>query len=617
MHKAIAYFCYLVRPTFSVQIILSDGNKYIQGLLATQSNQLVYDNKLEQHCVFRLQKFVKNEVSGRTLVVCLNLDILNNPGRRLGEPTDIAAAGGVENVNPQRTTAPQAQGMYGNNKPNVIKPEGAGNNPNGGSARNGNPYGGGNKNPYGASSNNNAPIVRTTPGGSNFTPIANLNMYQSRWTIRARITNKSDIRTWSNARGEGSLFSIDLLDSSGTDIRATMFKEAVDKFYNILEEGKVYTFSGGRIKVANMQYNTCKSNFEVTFDQNSEIHLDNDAGDIQRNLYDFVPSIAHIEGVEANKTIDVLAIVKTVGDPTTLMSKKTGNELTKCDLTLVDDSGVEISMTLWGADKANSAPQTFGGNPVVAFRRARVSDFGGKSLSLSGGAEIRPVDCPDDVNRLEQWWSNGGSSGVGTKSLSSTGGSGGTVAPFHERQEIASIKGKHMGHGEKPDWLTFKGTISFIKKDKEGGAWYPACANTGDPCKNLYKVTQTTDGSWFCDKCQGTYPNPVRRWIFSATVEDDTCSTWISFFNPQAETLLGGEMSADQAFERFMEHNQDQDGYDSLFHKALHTEWVFKCKVKSEQVNEEQRVKTSVYALQPVDYVKESEDILAALQKWS
>ena len=346
------------------------------------------------------------------------------------------------------------QGMYANNNNNNNKPANNNNSnpakPYGGGGNN-NPYGGGSSSSRGGGSYSNAPIQRTTPGGSAFTAISNLNMYQNRWTLRARVTNKSDIRTWSNARGEGSLFSIDILDSSGVDIRGTFFKEAVDKFYSMLQEGSVYTFSGGRIKVANMQYNTCKSNFEITFDQNSEIHLQDDAGDIQRNVYDFVPSIAQIEDVEANKMIDVLAIVKAVGEPTTIMSKKSGNELTKCDLTLVDDSGVEISMTLWGEDKAKTAPQTYGGSPVVAFRRARVSDYGGKSLSLSGNADVRPVaDCPEGVQRLEQWWNNGGSSGAGTKSLSSSGGSGQKVAPFHERQDIADIKVNQSGFSPCP-----------------------------------------------------------------------------------------------------------------------------------------------------------------------
>ena len=53
-----------------------------------------------------------------------------------------------------------------------------------------------------------------------------------------RVTNKSDIRRWSNSRGEGHLFSMDLLDETG-EIRCTAFKEMCDKYYNIIEVGKV------------------------------------------------------------------------------------------------------------------------------------------------------------------------------------------------------------------------------------------------------------------------------------------------------------------------------------------------------------------------------------------
>ena len=52
------------------------------------------------------------------------------------------------------------------------------------------------------------------------------------------MTQKSDIRTWSNSRGEGRLFSLNLIDESG-EIRATGFTDVVDKFYNMLEVNKV------------------------------------------------------------------------------------------------------------------------------------------------------------------------------------------------------------------------------------------------------------------------------------------------------------------------------------------------------------------------------------------
>jgi replication factor A1 len=59
-----------------------------------------------------------------------------------------------------------------------------------------------------------------------------------RWTIKARVTQRTDIKHWSNQRGEGKLFSVTLMDETG-EIRATGFNEAVDSFFNVLEEGKV------------------------------------------------------------------------------------------------------------------------------------------------------------------------------------------------------------------------------------------------------------------------------------------------------------------------------------------------------------------------------------------
>jgi OB-fold nucleic acid binding domain. len=55
-----------------------------------------------------------------------------------------------------------------------------------------------------------------------------------RWVIKARVTSKSSVRTWANARGEGKLFSMDLIDESG-EIRATAFKEQCDKYFDMIE----------------------------------------------------------------------------------------------------------------------------------------------------------------------------------------------------------------------------------------------------------------------------------------------------------------------------------------------------------------------------------------------
>jgi replication factor A1 len=49
-----------------------------------------------------------------------------------------------------------------------------------------------------------------------------------------------------------------------------------------------------------------------------------------------------LESAEANSTIDVVGVVKRVGDMAELVSKKTGGALFKRDLTLIDESGIEV-----------------------------------------------------------------------------------------------------------------------------------------------------------------------------------------------------------------------------------------------------------------------------------
>ena len=586
------------------RLVLSDGSNHVQGMLATQLNNLVH-TQLNKFNIIRLNEFINNEVSGKNIIIILSLDVIDDgPGHKIGEPTDVYSSAGAAPTNAPRNAGGVAP-MY--NRTNGNTGGGSNNNPYTSPGVKGNPYSPSSKR------SSNAPIVHqgsaagVSPGGGpRITPIAQLNMYQNRFTIKARVTSKSDVRTWSNAKGEGSLFSVELLDSSGMDIRATMFKEAVERFYSFLEVGKVYTISGGKLKMANPKFNTCKSNFEMTLDMNSEIHLVDDTGDIKVQSFDFV-KIGALEQTPENTNVDVIGVVKEIGDVASLTSKKTGQELLKCDVTLADDTGVQVRLTLWGK-QAQEARDTLGGNKVVAFRRARVSDFGGKSLS---GGDVHVEPPIPETEELQEWWSSQGSRGGAVKSLSSTGGYG-KADSFGDRKSISDIKNQNLGYNnpEKGDYLSFKAHFTFIKKDKEGGAWYTACPNKEEPCKNRCKVTQTTDGNWMCDRCHGTYPECTRKWIFSGTVADDTCSTWISVFDEQAQQLLG--VTADEAFAQY----ENQDSYDGYFGKANHSEWVFKCRVKNETVNDGQRLKTQVVRMDPVDYTSECREMIAALEKF-
>ncbi|KAH7653511.1 Nucleic acid-binding proteins protein [Dioscorea alata] len=49
-------------------------------------------------------------------------------------------------------------------------------------------------------------------------PLVSLNPYQGNWTIKVRVTNKGNLRTYKNAKGEGHVFNVELTDEDGTQI---------------------------------------------------------------------------------------------------------------------------------------------------------------------------------------------------------------------------------------------------------------------------------------------------------------------------------------------------------------------------------------------------------------
>lgn len=606
------------------RMVLSDGSFFIQGMVATQLNDLFLTNKVTTNSVIRITSYLINSIQNRRLCVIMSFDIVDaNQTERIGDPKDFDVGfshdsvynnqNSNENSAPAASTAPPP--MY--NRTNNSDSYGGSKNNSGSPPTKPNPYASpGNRNPYsnsrssyGGGGVSNAPIVHNQSsgaGGPRTTPISQLNMYQNRFTIKGRVTSKGEVRTWANAKGEGTLMSIEVLDASGTDMRITMFKETVAKYENYFQVGDVYTITGGRLKVANSKYNTCKSNFEMTIDLNTEVVKVDDAKDIKSQLFEFI-KIGDLEQQAENSKVDIIGIVQEVGEVQKLISKRNGQELLKADVTIIDDTGVQVRLTLWG-NSATNAAQSFKDQPVVASRRARVSDYGGKTLS--GGDIFVEPDVPETED-VRRWWKSQGSRSAPLKSLSSSGG-GGRMDGFNDRKTIADIKNQHMGrNNEKGDYLTFKGHFTFLKKDKEGGAWYTACPNKDEPCRNRCKINQGTDGNYHCDRCNGTFPNCNHKWIFSATVADGMASSWVNIFDEQAQQLLG--TSADDVFVQTEQgHNEH---YDAVFAKAAFSEWIFKCRVKEEDVNGEMRLKTQVVRMEPVNYVTECRDMIAALER--
>ncbi|KAF1330063.1 Replication protein a 70 kda dna-binding subunit, partial [Globisporangium splendens] len=570
-------------------IVLSDGASYISGMLATQLAPLMESDSLQVNYVVQLKDYVGNDVQGRRY-------------ERIGSPQSIEGAKGAPvpaattSVPPPlgaRPPQPVAQPSYQQNYNSAPAPQAQ--------SYAAPSYAQLNK-PAAPSPYNRGPVVRQDPN-VRISDIQSLNPYAGgRWTIKARVTSRSPIKNWTNARGQGKLFSVDLLDSKGGEIRATMFNDAVDKFYELLRPGGVFYFAGGKIKMANRKFSNVNNDYEVSFDQHSEISPAPEDGQISQMNYAF-KKIAMIETLPADSNVDIIGVVKDVGPVAEIMSKA-GKQLFKRDISLVDDSNAEIKCTMWNEQaQADCSSWT---NNVVAIKGCRVSEYNGRSIGTLSSSSFAVNPTIPEAGHLLNWFNTGGSA-THVKSLSASSGGfgGGGLGTFSERSVVSDIKSKQLGFGQKPDYITVKGTVNFIKHDT--GIYYQACTK----CQK--KVVPDVAQNFTCEKCQTSYKTCENRYIMSVVVLDHTGSTWTTCFNDQGKVVLNGK-TADEIGE-LRETNPAL--FEAAFKEALFKQYVFRLRVKAENVQEELRVKAGVVNLEPINFVNESKDLLQAIAQYN
>ncbi|XP_031572203.1 replication protein A 70 kDa DNA-binding subunit-like [Actinia tenebrosa] len=575
------------KGTDRYRLILSDGALiHTSAMLATQLNDKVTEGEIEMKAVIRLDKYICNIIQEtRKVLIILDCTIVKKacdvPGK-IGNPKSSADLNSGQQQAQENGHQKSENGSFGGrqNAPPQRQPM----------QQQGRGFGGGGK--YGS----HQPVNRGGDGHKTVFPISGLTPYQNRWTIRARVTSKSGIRTWNNSRGEGRLFNVELVDESG-EIRATGFNDAVDKFYDLLEVNKVYYFSKGSLKTANKQYSSLKNDYEMYLNNDTVIEVCTEECDLPTIMYNFV-SISDLENINKDTMVDILGVCINAADVTQITTRTTNKQVSKRDVTLVDRSEKSVTATLWG-EEAEKFDEHVGKTPVLAIKGAKLSDFGGRSLSIlnSSNLRINPLDLKEAMS-LRGWYDNTGKNNE-LQSISNQrydGGSG-------KMKYLSQIKNEQLGMGEKPDYLSAKGVCVYLKREN---CLYQACPT--DECNK--KVIMEDDG-FRCEKCNKKFPDFKHRLILSAHLADFTSSQWVTCFQESAEMILGH--TAKEVGE--LRDSGNEGAFDQLFANAEFKSYVFKIRAKMETYNEETRLKCSVVGVKPVDYKQDSKRLLEDIQR--
>lgn len=89
-----------------------------------------------------------------------------------------------------------------------------------------------------------------------FTPISSLVEQNSSFTIKAKVIKKTEMRSYDKKGTPCQVFSIEIVDSHGGEIQGSFFGDVALKFFDTVQQDRVYIFSGGTVKLSNSKFQT-------------------------------------------------------------------------------------------------------------------------------------------------------------------------------------------------------------------------------------------------------------------------------------------------------------------------------------------------------------------------
>lgn len=376
------------------------------------------------------------------------------------------------------------------------------------------------------------------------------------------------MKEWHNAKGTGKLFSVNLLDDTG-EIRATMFNEVAERLYPVFEEGTVYYVSSPcRVVLAKKQFSNLPNDYELSFERETEVEKAEDQDNKPQIRFNFT-KIGDLNSVEKDTTIDTIGVLKEVADVTTITSKNTNKDFSKRELTLADDSQTSVRLTIWGKTAESfEAPL----ESIIAFKGVKVSDFGGRSLSLlSSGSMMIDPDI-DEAHKLRGWFNAVGQNTTFSthQNMASSSGSGGK----NDSKIIQQVLDEETYLQDTPVYMSIKASVVYVKNTTVA---YPACSTPG--CNK--KVIEDNPGSWWCEKCQASFPEPQYRYVLSVNVADHTGTIWLSCFDEAGQAIVG--MSANEAMKiKLDDEENNTQNFMTVMQDATCKTFNFRVRAKME-----------------------------------
>jgi replication factor A1 len=431
----------------------------------------------------------------------------------------------------------------------------------------------------------------------NITPLKQLTTFSKDFKIQVRVIKKSDVKNYSTQnKAPGSVFSFVIQDENGDEMQITCFNKAVNKFYELIKENKIFEITGGYVKINDRKFTSVKSEYKIVIDENTKVVELDDDGSINQQKFDFV-KLSELSHKPLYSVIDVIGYVKICED---LVVKQTKNgEQPMKKLIIVDNTGWKAECSLW---RLFAHTEVCVGQ-IITLKNVKIGEFNGRNVSTFDESVVI-LDPPylkeaEVIRNFVENFTGEYKTFNSKDSMNHDTNKQYTVTYLKDVLEMVD----DTTHDDKISNMKIKATVTqLIHNDKN---FYAGCLDIN--CKK--KLHQDQD-RWSCLSCNKTYAKPCYYYTLSIRVKDCSFEYWIDMLGNVAERFMN--MSA-EAYKDIL-YCQNDTRLRLITNDIEFKTFLFNVRPKLHYYNSVPKKKLYVNRTEPVDTVNDANRLVWKLK---
>lgn len=216
-----------------------------------------------------------------------------------------------------------------------------------------------------------------------YTSLKELTTFSRDFILLVRIIKKSEIKIFETRNtnnsniltGQGRLFYFIVLDQDGNEMQCTCFNKTVNKFYDLIQENKLYEIKGGYVKINDKKYTRIKADYKIVLDENSIItQINDDIPIINNSKYNLV-KISDLPKFKIYSIIDICAVVIDYTDIVIKVTRNGAQPLRK--LILGDNTLYKVELSLWRKFTKINIKK----GDIIFINNVKIGEYKGRNLS--------------------------------------------------------------------------------------------------------------------------------------------------------------------------------------------------------------------------------------------